>query len=78
MTATLAAKTPIIYAPIASSGHYRGTVLSGRADGTVDIELSKEDSGQGDHVTLRCIVVVDSLADLKPGTCTVEPSWRKI
>ena len=65
---------PVIYSPLASGGHYRGKVLAVRPDQMVDIELSRSQTGVGDAVALRFIPVVDSLADLAPGTCTLEPA----
>lgn len=67
-------KDPVIYSPMSSTGHYRGHVVGVRADQTVDIELNKDDTGPGDLMTLRCIPVVPTLADLGPATCTRDPA----
>lgn len=64
---------PVIYCPLAMRGHYNGKVTALREDGSVDIELDKNQTGAGELVQLRHIPVVPTIRDLMPGTCTRDP-----
>ena len=67
---SLQIKDPVLYAPLAMTGHCRAHVVAARDDGTVDIEIDPDDAGAGEALILTRISVVPTLRDLGPGTCT--------
>lgn len=62
-------KDEILYRPLTMRCLYRGQVLAARADGLVDIELDRQDTGMGDTVRLTGVVVAPSARVLRAGQC---------